>query len=94
MDDQKGKEISLIHTTVKIPGMMKPRGATKMGMSTNGLLKTQLNDLSSREGRKNGIALFSHFMIVIINVIFDFLEEIKLIFCWEKVAIFWSVCGP
>jgi hypothetical protein len=22
------------------------------------------------------------------------LEEIKLIFCWEKVAIFWSVCGP
>ncbi|XP_064644118.1 arf-GAP with GTPase, ANK repeat and PH domain-containing protein 3-like isoform X7 [Lineus longissimus] len=54
MDDQKGKEISLIRTTVKIPGMLKPRCATKMGMSTNGLLKTQLNDLSSREGRKNG----------------------------------------
>ena len=46
MDDINGKEIWLVHTTVKIPGMMKPRGSTKGGMSTNGLLKSQLNDLS------------------------------------------------
>ncbi|XP_074653426.1 arf-GAP with GTPase, ANK repeat and PH domain-containing protein 1-like [Tubulanus polymorphus] len=49
MDDVHGKEISLLRTTVKIPGMMKPRCATKGSMSTNGLLKSQLNDLSHKD---------------------------------------------
>lgn len=45
MDDVHGKEIPLMHTTVKIPGQ-KPRGSRTQGASTSAS-SHQVNELAS-----------------------------------------------
>lgn len=48
MENVRGKEVDLSRATVKIPGQYRPgRGA----ITSNGLLKSHLNDLSSANSR-------------------------------------------
>lgn len=50
MENVRGKEVDLSRATVKIPGQYRPgRGA----ITSNGLLKSHLNDLSSANARAN-----------------------------------------
>lgn len=68
MDNVHGKEIPLMHTTVKIPGM-KPRGSRTQGTSTSASshqvneLASELNNLSVAGGNtmSNSQDIFLHF---------------------------------
>lgn len=68
MDNVHGKEIPLMHTTVKIPGQ-KPRGSRTQGTSTSASshqvneLATELSNLSVAGG--NAVLNFHHIFLIV-----------------------------
>ena len=51
MEDIHAKEISLGHTTVKVPGILRPRGSQRTASTTsepvnNGNINMEMNNLS------------------------------------------------